>query len=60
MDYLASIIVPRNHETEQFPRTTEQAEGGKAVGVDPALFTACKRTRRSMRELDQGTLLKTM
>ena len=23
-------------------RTTEQAEGGKVVGVDPALFTACR------------------
>jgi hypothetical protein len=29
-------------ETECAFRTTEQAQGGKAVGVDPSLITACK------------------
>lgn len=34
------IIEYRNQETEHVFRTTEQAEGGKAVGVDPSLMTA--------------------
>jgi hypothetical protein len=29
-------------ETEPLDRTTEEAQGGKAVGVDPSLITACK------------------
>lgn len=28
--------------TDMSDRTTEEAQGGKAVGVDPSLITACE------------------
>lgn len=39
---MRDTLMELGHDAEQCHRTTEQAQGGKAVGVDPSLITACK------------------